>query len=180
MLALGAAFIHLSAADQDSELPAVMAAFLALATLQAGLGALLLWGRPARALAAFGAGLMAGAFAAWLTCRIAPVNLPEDAAMGAIGFKDGVAVLFELASLPGLMLLASRGAAEVKLPSPRLGARTLALTAVAAFVLVVPALVLEGGGHHPAALHPGEEHHDRVTPPQHAPPGRADRLSRHR
>ena len=164
LLCIGVGLIHFSAASDDTDLPALMAAFVVLGTLQVGLGGLLLWRRPTRPLAALGAAMMVGAFAAWLLCRTVALPLPDNAAMEPIGFKDGVAVILELASVPGLLLLTSEGTTGIELPSPRLGTRALAVTAATVFALLVPAVVLEGGGHHPAGgFRPAEDHHERES-----------------
>lgn len=182
LLCIAAGMIHFSAAGDDTVLPALMAAFVVLGTLQVGLGALLLWRRPTRPLAALGVAMMFGAFAAWLLCRIVALPLPDNAAMEPIGFKDGVAVILELASVPGLLFLASGGTAGIELPSPRLGVRTLTVTAVAVFALLVPAVVLEGGGHHPAGgFRPAEDHHEhesRNAPRDRLPPAGPASLAR--
>ena len=171
-LSIGAGLIHFSAAGQDSELPALMIAFVLLGAAQVALGALLLWRWPPRVVAVLGASLMLGALVAWLVCRIVAVPLPDDAAMEPIGFKDGTAVVLELAAVPGLLLLANRELPAVSLPSPRLGRRVLTGTTVAALALLAPAVVLDGGGHHPAeTFRPGNQHHEG-EPRRDAPPGR--------
>ena len=149
ILSIGAGVIHYSAAGDHTNLPVMFAGFVVVATLQVALGALLLWRRePSRRLVVAGLALMLGAIGVWLLSRTAGLPFLEDGHAEPIGFKDGVTVLFELASIPPLLLLLSRDLARVSLPSPRLEAQTLTALGASCLALMVPALVLDGGGHH--------------------------------
>ena len=148
ILSIGAGVIHVSAAGDHTSLPVMFAGFLVVATLQIALGALLLWRRPSKLLIAAGLGLMVGSIAVWVLSRTQGLPFLEDGHTEPIGFKDGVTVLFELGSIPLLLLLLSRELDRVSLPSPRLASHALALTGVGCFALMAPALLLGGGEHH--------------------------------
>jgi len=148
VLSIGAGVIHVSAAGDHTSLPVMFAGFIVVATLQVGLGALLLRGPPSRPLVAAGLALMLGSVGVWLVSRTAGLPFLEDGHTEPVGFKDGVTVLFELASLPALLLLLSPDLARVSPPSPRLRSQTLAVLGVACFALLPPALLLGGGEHH--------------------------------
>ena len=148
MLSIGAGVIHVSAAGDHTNLPVMFVGFLVVATLQVGLGALLLRGRPSRVLVVAGLALMVGSVGVWLVSRTAGLPFLEDGHTEPVGFKDGVTVLFELASLPALLLLLSPDLVRVSPPSPRLRSQALAVLGVACFALLPPALLLGGGEHH--------------------------------
>ena len=148
VLSIGAGVIHVSAAGDHTNLPVMFAGFLAVAVLQVALGALLLWRRPSRLLVTAALLLMVGSVGVWLLSRTSGLPFLEDGHQEAVGFKDGTTVLFELASIPPLLLLLSRDLAQATLPSPRLAHQTSSLVGVACFALMVPALMLGGGGHH--------------------------------
>jgi hypothetical protein len=112
------------------------------------LGGLLLWRRPSGLLLVAALGLMLGSVGIWLQSRTMGLPFLPGGHIEPIGFKDGVTVLFELASVPGLLLLLSPDLQGVRLPSPRLGAQAIAGIGSAAFLLFVPALMLGGGEHH--------------------------------
>ena len=149
ILSIGAGVIHYSAAGDHTNLPVMLAGFIVVATLQVALGALLLWRRPpSRRLVLAGLALMVGAIGVWVLSRTQGLPLLEDGHAEPIGFKDGVTVVFELASIPALLLLLSRDLARVSLPSPKLEAQTLTALGASCFALMVPALMLGGGEHH--------------------------------
>ena len=149
---IAAGLIHISAAADHANLPVMQAGFLVVAVLQGGLGVWLLLGRNLSKLQLIGAlGLMLGSVEMWMMSRTVGLPFLPGGHMEPIGFKDGVTVLFELASVPGLLLLMTRELAEVRLPSPRLGSQVLGFMAAASFALFVPALMLGGGGHHSAS-----------------------------
>ena len=148
ILSIGAGVIHVSAAGDHTSLPVMFAGFLAVATLQIALGALLLWRRPSKLLIAAGVGLMVGSIAVWVLSRTEGLPFLEDGHTEAIGFKDGITVLFELGSIPLLLLLMSQELDRVSLPSPRLASHALAVTGAGCFALMAPALLLGGGEHH--------------------------------
>jgi hypothetical protein len=169
-LSVAAGLIHVSAAVEHSDLPAMMIGFEIVAVLQVGLGALLVWGRPRRTLLAAGVALMAIAVGLWLVSRTAGLGFLVDGAhLEPVGFKDGVTVLFELLAIAGLVLLIEPRGMRVALPDSWLATPWLGLAAVAACALFVPALVT--GGHDHAltqvasvhevsggAMHPGDGH----------------------
>jgi hypothetical protein len=148
VLSIGAGVIHVSAAGDHTNLPLMFAGFIVVAALQVGLGVLLLRGQPSRALIVAALGLMLGSLGVWLVSRTAGLPFLDDGHTEPVGFKDGVTVLFELASVPALLLLLSKDLARVSLPSSRLRSQTLGVLGVACFALVPPALLLDGGGHH--------------------------------
>ena len=167
MLLIGSGLLHVSAAGDHTNLPVMTAGFLAVATLQVGLGGLLLFRRAGRLVLAGGLALTLGALATWLVSRTAGLPLLEDGHMEPIGFKDGVTVIFEVATAPLIALLASAEVDRVRLPSPRLGSQAVGVLGSAMFALFVPALVLGGGEHHSA----GERafaHGDEATELAHA------------
>jgi hypothetical protein len=148
VLSIGAGVIHVSAAGDHTNLPVMFAGFLAVATLQVGLGVLLLRGRPSRRLILAALALMLGSIGVWVVSRTAGLPFLEDGHTEPVGFKDGVTVLFEIASVPALLLLLSPDLDRVSLPSPRFRTRTLGAVGAACFALLPPALLLDGGGHH--------------------------------
>ena len=154
MLLIGAGLLHISAAADHTSLPVMMAGFLVVAALQAALGGLLLHRRAGRLVIAGGLAMTLGALAAWLVSRTIGLPLLEGGHMEPIGFKDGITVLFEVATVPLLALLTSAELDGVRLPSPRLGTQAVALLGSAMFALFVPAFMLGGGDHHSA----GEMH----------------------
>jgi hypothetical protein len=151
MLLVGAGLLHVSAAGDHTNLPVMMAGFLVVAALQAGLGGLLVLRRAGRLVVAGGLALTFGALATWLVSRTAGLPFLAGGHMEPIGFKDGVTVLFEVMTLPPLALLASSELDQVSLRSPRLGTQAVGLLGSAMFALFVPAFVLGGGEHHSAA-----------------------------
>ncbi|MEA2387214.1 MAG: hypothetical protein QOJ22_1388 [Thermoleophilaceae bacterium] len=144
---IAAGLIHVSAAVDHENLPVMMAGFLIVAALQVALGGLLIWRRPGRRLIAAGAGLMVSAVGLWLVSRTVGLPLLRGGHMEPVGFKDGVTVLFELAALPGLLLL-SRDPSRLVLPGMRFRTQALGAIATAAVALTVPALIADGGHHH--------------------------------
>lgn len=167
ILSIGAAFVHLSAAADHDNLPAMMAGFSAVAVLQAGLGALLLWRRPSAPVLIAAIALMLGSVGAWVMSRTVGLPLLPGGHMEPIGFKDGITVLFELGAVPGLLALMSRELRGVALPSPRLATQALGFVGAATFALSIPAFLLDGGAHHSheeavaMGVHDhGEEGHD--------------------
>jgi hypothetical protein len=154
MLLIGAGLLHISAAGDHTNLPVMTAGFLVVAALQAGLGGFLLYRRAGRLVIAGGLALTLGALAIWLVSRTAGLPFLPGGHMEPIGFKDGITVLFEVATAPLLALLASTDLDGVRLPSPRLGTQAVAVLGSAMFALFVPAFVLGGGDHHSA----GEMH----------------------
>ena len=163
-LLVGSALLHVSAAGDHTNLPVMLAGFLVVATLQAGLGGLLLFRRPGRLLLAAGLALTLGSLAVWLVSRTAGLPFLPGGHMEPIGFKDGVTVLFEVATVPMLAILWSAELDSVRFPSPRLGTQAVAVLGSGVFALFIPALVLGGGEHHSAGelaghMHDGEGGH---------------------
>jgi hypothetical protein len=148
MLLIGAGLLHISAAGDHTDLPVMMAGFLVVAALQAGLGGLLLYRRAGRLVIAGGVAMTLSALGVWLLSRTAGLPFLPGGHMEAIGFKDGITVLFEVATVPLLALLASAELDGVRLPSARLGTQAVAVLGSAMFALFVPAFVLGGGDHH--------------------------------
>ena len=147
VLSIGAGVIHVSAAGDHTNLPVMLAGFVVVATLQVALGALLLTRAPSRPLIAAGLALMVGSIGVWVVSRTAGLPFLEDGHTEPVGFKDGITVLFEAASIPALLLLLSPDLARASVP-PRFASQTLAALGVACFALLPPALLLDGGGHH--------------------------------
>ena len=156
MFSIAAGVIHVSAAADHQNLPVMMVGFLVVAVLQVGLGGLLIWRRPDKLLLIAALGLMLGSVGMWLMSRTSGLPFLPGGHMEPIGFKDSVTVLFEIATVPGLLLLMSPDLGGVRLPSARLGTQGLAFLSAGAFLLFVPALMLDGGSHHAAgqAGHP--------------------------
>ena len=148
IVSIAAGVIHVSAAGDHTNLPVMMAGFLVVATLQVGLGAVLLWRRPSRLLIAGAVALTLASVGIWLLSRTRGIPFLPDGHMEPVGFKDGITVLFELAALPGLLLLLSRELAHVRLPTARLGTQAMSMVCAGTFALMAPALLLEGGEHH--------------------------------
>lgn len=157
-LLIGSALLHVSAAGDHTNLPVMLAGFLVVATLQAALGGLLLFRRPGRLLLAGGLALTLGSLAVWLVSRTAGLPFLPGGHMEPIGFKDGVAVMFEVATVPMLAILWSAELDGVRFPSPRLGTQAVAVLGSGMFALFVPALVLGGGEHHSAGELTGQMH----------------------
>ncbi len=150
ILSIAAGVIHVSAAADHENLPVMMAGFLLVAVCQVALGGLLLWRRPSRLLLAGAVSLMLGSVGMWVVSRTVGLPLLPGGHMEPIGFKDGITVLLELASIPLLMLMFASELDRVRMPSARLRTQAVAFTGAAAFMLFVPALVMGGGGHHSA------------------------------
>lgn len=148
VLSIGAGVIHVSAAGDHTNLPVMFAGFMVVATLQVALGALLLSRRPSRLVVAAGVLLMISSVGVWVLSRTEGLPFLENGHTEPVGFKDGVTVLFELGSIPALLLLMSRDLSRVSLPSPRLGSQAIAALGIGCFALMVPALMLGGGEHH--------------------------------
>ena len=147
-LLIGSGLLHISAAGDPTNLPVMLAGFLVVATLQAGLGGLLLLRRPGGLLVAGGLALTLAALGTWLLSRTAGLPFLPGGHMEEIGFKDGVTVLFEVGTLPALAMLASSDLDQVRLPSARLGSQAVAVLGAGMFALFVPAFTLGGGEHH--------------------------------
>lgn len=148
VLSIGAGVVHISAAGGHTELPVLFTGFIVVAVLQLALGGMLLRRRPSRFLALAGLALMVGSIGAWLLSRTVGLPYLEGGHQEPVGFKDGVTVLFELGSIPALLLLLSRDLDRVSLPSPRLAGQTMRAMSAACCVLLAPALLLGGGEQH--------------------------------
>jgi hypothetical protein len=140
--------IHVSAAADHTNLPVMMAGFLVVATLQVAFGGLLLWRRPNRLILLGAFAMMASSIGLWVLSRTEGLPFLPGGHMEPIGFKDGITVVLELATLPGILLLMSRELQSLALPSHRLGTQTVSAVGTFAFLLMVPALMLGGGEHH--------------------------------
>jgi hypothetical protein len=175
----GAAVLHVSAAADHENLPVMLVGFLCVATCQAAIAGLLLWRRPGALLLIAALALTAGAVGTWLISRTLGLPFLPGGHMEPIGFKDGVTVLFELASIPGLLLLGSRELAGVRLPSSRLGSQAIAGLGATAFALFVPAVMLGGGGHHSAAqlASGGHSHGEEAAGHPHGEAGEGEQLA---
>ena len=159
LFSIAAGVIHVSAAADHQNLPVMMVGFIVVAVLQVALGGLLIWRRPDPLLLVAALGLMLGSVGMWLMSRTSGLPFLPGGHMEPIGFKDSVTVLFELATVPGLLLLMSPELGGIRLPSARLGAQALAFLSAFTFMLFVPALMLDGGSHH-AAGQAGHPHAD--------------------
>ena len=148
ILSIAAGVIHISAAGDHTDLPVMFAGFLLVAALQIALGALLLRRQPSRLIVAAAVAMMLSSIGLWLLSRTAGLPYLPDGHVEPIGFKDGVTKLFEIASIPLLLVLLSTELARVSLPSRRLGSQTRASVGIACVALMAPALVLGGGTQH--------------------------------
>jgi hypothetical protein len=148
ILSFGAGVLHISAAGDHEELPVMFAGFLLVAALQIALGALLLRRPPARLILAAAVLMTLSSIGIWLVSRTAGLPFVEDGHLEQVGFKDGITKLFEIATVPLLLLLLSKDLARVSLPSPRLGSQTRAAVGTACLALLVPALLLGEGAEH--------------------------------
>jgi len=148
VLSIGAGVIHVSAAGDHTNLPVMLVGFLVVAAVQIAFGGLLLWRRPSTLLLAGGIALMLGSVGVWLLSRTAGLPFLEDGHVEPVGLKDGVTVLFEVASIPAQLLLLSSELDRVRLPSPRLASQSFSFVGAACFALLIPAMLLGGGGHH--------------------------------
>ena len=101
----------------------MMVGFLCVGAAQAAVAGILLWRRPGALLLIAALALTAGAIGTWLISRTLGLPFLPGGHMEPIGFKDGVTVLFELASLPGLLLLASSDLAACDSPARASGRR---------------------------------------------------------
>jgi hypothetical protein len=138
LLLIGAGVIHVSAAADHTNLPVMMVGFLVVACLQVGLGGLLIARRPGRLLIAAGVAMTAASIGLWLMSRTVGLPFLPGGHMEPIGFKDGVCVLFEIGTLPALLLLGSRELLSLTLPTPRLGTQALGLLSAGMFALLCP------------------------------------------
>lgn len=145
ILTVGAGVIHISAAGDHTSLPVMFAGFMIVAALQVVAGGLLVSRRPSKLLIAGVLCLTLVSIGAWLLSRTAGLPLVAGGHKEPIGFKDGVTKLFELGSIPALLLLLSPDLARVSLPSRRLSSHTLAVVGSACSVLLIPALVIGEG-----------------------------------
>jgi hypothetical protein len=148
VLSIAAGVIHISAAGDHTSLPVMFVGFMIVATLQVGLGGLLLWRRPSKLLIAGALALMVSSLGMWMLSRTAGLPFLEGGHLEPMGFKDGVTKLFELAAIPPLLLLLSRDLAAVSLPSARLSSQTLGVLGAGVFALMTPAMLLDGGTQH--------------------------------
>jgi hypothetical protein len=156
-LSIGAGLIHVSAAVEHSDLPAMMVGFEVVALLQVALGALLILGRPIRLVLAGGIALMVGAVALWVISRTVGLGfLVAGAHAEPVGFKDGVTVIFELLAIGGLALLLEPSPVRTALPAGWLMAPRLGAAGAVACALFVPALLV--GGHEHVVTHAPSVH----------------------
>lgn len=171
MLAIAAGLIHLSAAGDHSGFPVMVGLFMASAVAQIALGGLLAVRRPSRLVVVAGLAVMAACMAAWCVSRTHGLPFDEGGEREEIGFKDAVCVFFELAAVPGLLLLMSRDLRRVVLPS-RLAARATTVAAGATLALMVPALALVSEQNH-------DEAHEHLAAAHHAGAGAAHHAAGH-
>lgn len=158
VLLVGAGLLHVSAAAEHQDLPLMVAGFLVSAYLQVALGGLVILRRPGRLLIAAGVAMTVSCVGLWLVSRTTGLPSAFGEPKEPIGFKDGVCVLFELGTLPALLLLGSRDLQALTLPSRRLGTHSLGLLGGGALALFVPALLVSGHQHSHAQLHAGKQH----------------------
>lgn len=148
LLLIGAGLVHVSAAADHEDIALLAVGFLISAYLQVALGGLLIARRPGRLLIGAGVAMTIACVGLWLLSRTVGLQFLGGEPKEPIGFKDAVCVLFEICSLPGLLLLASRDLDRLRLPSAALGRQSLQALGVGVVALFVPAVVF--GGHvHP-------------------------------
>ncbi|HEX6876082.1 MAG TPA: hypothetical protein VF165_10520 [Nocardioidaceae bacterium] len=149
LLLVGAGIIHLSAAADHQNLPVMLVGFTVVGLTQMALAALLFLRGPSRGLLLLALLVTLGSVVVWLLSRTVGLPFLEGGHMEPIGFKDGVTVLFELVTVPGLLALFSPFVHEISMPA-HLGRQALTGLATGIALMFVPALVLGGGGHHSA------------------------------
>jgi hypothetical protein len=161
--------IHISAAGDHTDLPVMFAGFMVVATLQIALGATLLLRPPSRLLVGGAVAMMLSSIGLWVLSRTAGLPFIEGGHLEPIGFKDGVTKLFEIGSIPALLLLLSPDLARVSLPSRRLGSQAMAMVGAGCFALMTPALLLGGGEQHTheeavaLGIHDHDSGHDELA-----------------
>lgn len=143
---IGAGMVHVAAAADHSEMALMMVGFELVAILQVALGCILFWRLANAPLLAGGLALMIVSIALWIASRTIGLGFIEGAHPEPVGFRDSVAVLFELVSCVGLWELL-RG--SVPAMAPRLGAAPVGLAATLAIALAIPAILTGGHGHSP-------------------------------
>jgi hypothetical protein len=140
--------IHISAAGDHTDLPVMFAGFMVVAVLQIGLGALLISRPPSRLVIAAAIAMTVSSIGLWVLSRTTGIPFIPGGHQEPVGFKDGVTKLFEIASIPALLLMLSKDLARVSVP-PRLGTRAITVLGTACLALLPPALLL-GGHTHPS------------------------------
>jgi hypothetical protein len=147
LLLIGAGLVHVSAAADHADIALLAVGFLISAYLQVALGGLLIARRPGRLLIGAGVAMTVACVGLWLLSRTVGLQFLGGEPKEPIGFKDAVCVLFEVCSLPGLLLLASSDLDRLRLPSAALGRQSLRALAAGVTALLLPS-VLFGGHHH--------------------------------
>ena len=150
ILLLAAGAVHVSAAADHSGETVLVAGFLGVAALQLLFGAELLRQPPSRILIGAAVAVTVGSIGAWLLSRTVGLPLVPGGHKEPVGFKDAVCVLFEVVSVPALLLLLGSSA----IARVRLGPHALSGVGAGTLALLVPA-VMVAGHTHPAshALH---------------------------
>lgn len=147
VLSIGAGVLHISAAGDHTDIPLMFAGFILVAALQIGLGALLIWRPPSRFLIVAAIAMTLSSIGLWVLSRTSGLQFIGGEGVEPVGFKDGVTKLFEIATIPVLLLLLSRELPHVSVP-PHLGNRALTVLGTACLALLP--LGLLGAHSHPA------------------------------
>ena len=148
ILSIASGVIHISAAGDHTDLPVMFAGFMLVAVLQIGLGALLISRPPSRLLIAAAIAMTISSIGLWVLSRTTGIPFVPGGHKEPVGFKDGITKLFEIASIPVLLLMLSKDLARVSVP-PRLGTRAITVLGTACLALMPPALL--SGHTHPHA-----------------------------
>jgi hypothetical protein len=154
---IGAGMVHVAAAADHSEMPLMMVGFEIVAILQVALGCMLIWRWPSMPLLACGLATMIASIALWAISRTIGLGFIEGAHVEPVGFRDSVAVLFELVACVGLWELL-QGARRPAAP-PNFPGSPVAILGALAIGLGLPAVLTGGHTHGPggemAAVHAG-------------------------
>jgi hypothetical protein len=127
-------------------MPLLFAGFVLVAALQIGLGALLISRPPQRLVIAAAIAMMLSSIGLWVLSRTTGLQFIGGEDVEPVGFKDGVTKLFEIASIPVLLLMLTKDLAHVSVP-PRLGTRAITVVGTACLALMPPALLVGGHTH---------------------------------
>lgn len=155
-LCLAAGILHVSAAADHRGMAGHVAFFMAVAAAQSALAAAVLLARPARWLAVSAVVNLAVAVV-WALSRTTGLPVDGSSAAEAIGFKDGISTMIEIAAAAGagLWWLLPDGARRVALPS---GYRAATLLGTVVWAIGAAGL-FAGHTHSPGHTHAAQDAH---------------------